>query len=104
MRRLLALLLCSGIAVAAPADVTELVKKLKDKDVDVRRAAAQALGEAGAKDAIGALKDALKDNDAFVRRYSALALATTGPEAKPAVPFLGMMLMGDKERKEGQVA
>jgi len=105
MHRLLVLVLCSGIAAAAPAaDVADLVKKLKDKDVDTRRAAAQALAEGGAKDAVAALKDALKDNDAFVRRYSAQALGTAGPDAKPAVPCLAVMRMSDKERKEGQVA
>ena len=86
MHRLLVLVLCSGIAAAAPAaDVADLVKKLKDKDVDTRRAAAQALAEGGAKDAVAALKDALKDNDAFVRRYSAQALGTAGPDGSPAI-------------------
>ena len=46
----------------------------------------------------------IKDNDAFVRRYAAQALGTVGPDAKTAVPFLGFMVMGEKERKEGQVA
>jgi HEAT repeat protein len=105
MCRLLALVVSLGIVGAAhAADVAELVKKLKDKDTETRRAAAQALKESGAKEAVGPLTEALKDNDAFVRRYVAQALAAAGPDAKPAVTNLGLMLMGDRERKEGQFA
>jgi HEAT repeat protein len=105
MRRLLALVVGWGIVAVSPAaDVAELVKKLKNKDVETRRAAAQALTESGAKDAVAPLTEALKDNDAFVRRYAAQALAAAGPEAKPAVANLGLMLMGEKERREGQFA
>jgi len=51
MKRLLGVgvvFLCLTTAVRADVDVDELVKQLKDKDVDVRRKAAKDLAEAGA--------------------------------------------------------
>src|SRR5437016_14455648 len=88
------------------ADIDELATKLKDKDADNRRAAAQALAEAGAeaKSVVPALTAALKDSDLFVRRYAAQALGEIGPDAKSAVPPLAAILKDSKEKKEVQEA
>ena len=77
-------------AYAEGADVTDLVAKLKDKDSDLRRAAAKDLSELGAeaKSATPGLTRALRDKDLFVRRYSAEALGNIGPDAKTAIPAL----------------
>jgi HEAT repeat protein len=86
------------------ADVEVLIKQLKDRDTDVRRAAAKSLGEAGkeARSAVLALSAALKDSDLFVRRFSAQALGDIGPEAKDAVPALRKAI--DDPKKEVQEA
>jgi HEAT repeat protein len=99
---LLALLVCS----AQGADVDDLVKKLKDKDPDVRRAAAVELGKAGqgAAAAAPALVAALKDADAFVRRYAAEALGVIGADPKIAVPALARLLRDANEKKDTQLA
>src|SRR5216683_3262674 len=97
---------CCFASAATAADVDELVKRLKDADNDVRRAAAKSLGEAGAdaKTAVGALSQALKDNDLFVRRFAAQALGMIGPDAKDSVPSLAVLLKDGKEKKEVQEA
>ena len=71
-----------------------LAGALADKNVDVRSAAAYALGELGPKatSAVTALKDALKDDDADVRQSAAQALAEIGPDAKGAVAALASAL------------
>ena len=97
--------LCLAVSAQA-ADVNDLTDKLKDKDTDARRAAAQALAEmgAGAKPAVAALTKSLKDNDLFVRRFSAQALGEIGPDAQSAVPNLSAILRDGKEKKEVQEA
>jgi HEAT repeat protein len=97
--------LCLAATVRA-ADVSELTQKLKDKDTDNRRAAAQALAEMGAeaKPAVSALTASLKDSDLFVRRFSAMALGKIGADAKDAVPSLSAILRDGKEKKEVQEA
>jgi HEAT repeat protein len=91
---------------ARAADVGDLTQKLKDRDSDARRAAAQGLAELGAeaKPALGALTAALKDSDLFVRRFAALALGKIGPDAKDAVPNLSAILRDAREKKEVQEA
>lgn len=99
------LLVLSFVVVAAEAgEVSELAKKLKDKDSDVRRAAAKELGDLGegAKAAVVELTKALKDEDLFVRRYAAEALGKVGPEAKGSVPALARAM--NDEKKEVQLA
>jgi HEAT repeat protein len=88
-------------ATARAADVDELIKHLKDKDSDVRRAAAKSLSEMGmeAKPAMPALMKALKDDDKFVRRFSAQSLGELGSEAKDAVPALKDALLKDPARE-----
>ena len=81
------------------AEVRELIAKLKDKDSDIRRAAAKELAEVGpeAKSAVPDLIRALRDKDLFVRRYSAEALGNVGPEAKAAIPALSAALNDPKK-------
>lgn len=97
--------LCFAVSVRA-ADIAELTQKLKDKDADTRRAAAQSIAEMGAeaKPAVAALTAALKDSDLFVRRFSAQALGEIGADAKGAVPGLSAILKDGKEKKEVQEA
>jgi HEAT repeat protein len=90
----------SGLTCAArAADVDALVKQLKSPDVDLRRAAAKGLSEAGAdaKPAITALSAALSDKDLFVRRFAAQALGEIGPDARPAVKPLTEALKDPKK-------
>ena len=98
-------LACLTVTVPA-ADVEDLITKLKDKDSDVRRSAAQDLIKAGpaAKDAAPALVVALKDPDAFVRRYSAQALGVIGADPAIVAAPLTALLRDGKERKETQMA
>ncbi len=95
-----------GLAASAyAADVATLMKQLGDPDVDARRAAARALGEAGsdAKPAVRALMLALKDRDTFVRRFSAQALGQIGPDAWQAVPTL-LAAMNDPRQEVQEAA
>ena len=86
-------------ACAEGAEVRELIAKLKDKDSDIRRAAAKELSEVGpeAKAAVPDLIRALRDKDLFVRRYCAEALGNVGPEAKTAIPALSAALNDEKK-------
>jgi HEAT repeat protein len=97
------LLGCLVLAVACGAaraeDVTKLVGDLKNKDADVRRAAAKGIAEMGpdAKSATPALIDVLKkDKDVFVRRFAAQALGDVEADPKIAVPALASVL-GESE-------
>jgi HEAT repeat protein len=89
-----------GTWPAGGADVTDLVKKLKDSDNEVRRRAAQDLGElgGGAKDAVPALVVALKDRDLYVRRFSAQALGKIGSADKTVLAALGGALNDDRKQ------
>ncbi|MBN2453282.1 MAG: HEAT repeat domain-containing protein, partial [Candidatus Omnitrophica bacterium] len=72
------------------AAVPELIKALGDKNDDVRKNAAEALGRIGqaAKDAVPALVKALGDKNDVVRKNAAETLGRIGPDAKDAVPEL----------------
>jgi HEAT repeat protein len=99
-------LLLGVLAVAASAlsagaeEVADLIKKLKNPDHEVRRAAASALAESGsaAKPAIRPLIEAVKDNDLYVRRFAIQALGAIGPDAKEAIPALTRALDDDKKQ------
>src|SRR5262249_46399239 len=80
-------LLCLTGSAFADEEVTTLIKRLKDKDVDVRSGAAFALGELGeeAKEAVPALIQALQDADRNARFWSAEALGKIGAPAVPAL-------------------
>jgi HEAT repeat protein len=60
---------------------------LKDRDVNVRRAAAASLAQIGAE-AVPALKLGLSDRDYDVRKHVAIALGTVGPPARDALAAL----------------
>jgi len=66
------------------------LKKIRDKDAQVRMSAAIILGEVGpdAAKAVPALAKALKDKDIWVRVAAAIALGKIGPTAKAAIPSL----------------
>lgn len=68
--------------------IVELLKK--DKDADVRRAAAEALGrmDPDSKQAVPALLEAMKDKTPTVRTAAATALGQFPSEAKDIVPIL----------------
>jgi HEAT repeat protein len=76
------------------ADVPRLIRQLGDRDVLLRRQAADLLSRLGpdAQPAIPALIKALRDEDIFVKRFAAKALGSIGPEAKAAIPQLAQLL------------
>ena len=80
----------SGIAVPA------LMAALKDSDVQVRRAAAQALANHEDPRAVPALIDALKDSDAEVRATSAMALGQL-EDKRAGAPLVALLKDGNVE-------
>jgi HEAT repeat protein len=95
VRKLLGLvMLVISTAPLNAASVQELIKDLTSKDNEVRRKAAQELGELGkdAKPALKALSKSLKDSDVYVRRYSAQAIGKIGPDASDTIPELFKLL------------
>ena len=86
---------------AAPAVPALATVVLNDSQVEIRRLAAEALGQIG-PEASGAAAESLgqalqKDTQAEVRRAAALALGKIGTEAKSALPaLLGALKDGDK--------
>jgi HEAT repeat protein len=94
----------SSLSKVLPA----LLVALKDKDVDGRRAAAEALGKqrGGAQSAVPDLLQALSDSDKEVRSYSAQALVLIDPHNDKLVAPL-VKLLQDSEidvRKSAVVA
>jgi HEAT repeat protein len=93
---------CCAAGAARADDLTKLIADLKDKDSDVRRAAAKAIAEMGpdGKPASAALITALKnDKDLFVRRFAAQALGDVGADPKTAVPALASALKEDDKKE-----
>jgi HEAT repeat protein len=88
---------------ASAAEVGDLVKKLKDADPEVRRAAAKELGEngPGSKEAVPDLLRAMNDRDLFVRRFAIQALGAIGPDARDAIPALTKALDDEKKQVRG---
>jgi HEAT repeat protein len=78
----------------------------KDKDADVRKAAAAALGEIGseAEKVVKALTDALKDTAASVKIAAAGALGQFGSEAKSALADLKDLASKKDDKKISQAA
>jgi len=76
--------------IGEPA-IPALMKALQDKNLLVRRSAAEALKQIG-RPAIPALAKALKNSDANVRTMAAGALGSIGAEAKTALPQLVPLL------------
>jgi len=82
--------------------IDPLVNALKsDKDIEVRRASAKALGTIGSNPdkCVPALTEALKDSALLVKMAAAQALGQFGSEAKSAVPAL-MDLAKMKDSKD----
>jgi HEAT repeat protein len=79
-----------GLGPKAEAEVADLIKALKDKDPEVRWAAAYKLRFLlpAAKAAVPSLTKSLKDPDPSIRGVAALTLGLLGPEGKAAVPSL----------------
>jgi HEAT repeat protein len=59
-------------------DISELTKKLGDKDSSVRRSAVEALGLTADERAVDSLIPLLKDKNRFVRQEAVLALGKIG--------------------------
>lgn len=70
--------------------IPRLISVLQDKDVEVRRTAAWALGKFGADGhaAVRPLAESLNDKDWTVRKEAACAIGLIGPAAKAAAPAL----------------
>jgi HEAT repeat protein len=85
------------LALIKPDNVIDsLIKKLEDKDSDVRMSAAEALGSIGSKKAIETLINVLTtDKDSKVRESAAFALGGIGSEK--AVESLINVLSTDKD-------
>lgn len=83
---------------AAPA----LINLLDDKDEDIRKTAARALGSIGpaAQDAIPALIKHLNDPSPYVRSVSADALANIPPRSVQEVPALIQILNGPPKESD----
>ena len=77
-----------------------LIKALASQSEDIRRNAAEELGDikASSKDAIRVLSNALLDPDKEVRRKAAKALGKIGQAAQTAVPALTNLLGADSKR------
>ena len=105
-KRCLVLLLVVGIFFAGCSkdefyyegkSASQWIKMLKDKDPEVRRSAAVALGNIGPKapTVVPALIRALEDRDRVVRVQAIIALGEIGPPAMEAVPALTATLQDD---------
>jgi hypothetical protein len=92
--------------ISSPDTVPTLVKALKDREMDVRKQAANSLQfralykDPGAAGAVPALADALKDPDALARMEAAEALNAIGPPARNAVPALLAALQANQKMVE----
>jgi HEAT repeat protein len=92
-------------------DVKDAIEPLlealkKDKDADVRRAAARALGDISPDptDVVPALTEALKDKSVVVKMAAAGALGQYGPDARSALPSLRELAAMKNDKKLSQVA
>lgn len=91
MTRLIGLVFCISAIGCSPDRTPQLILQLKDEDVEIRRAAAKALGELGRKtpkSAVPPLSEAVTDKDREVRRLACFALGEMGPVADSAIPSL----------------
>jgi HEAT repeat protein len=78
----------------------------KDKDADVRRACAKALGNIGtnADKCVPGLADSLKDTSQLVKIAAIQALGQFGPEAESALPTLRELAAKKDDKKISPVA
>ena len=75
--------------------INRLIRDLRDEDSEIRRNAANALGEIGDPRAVGSLIAVLRDEDRWVRRNAARALGEIGDPG--AVESL-IVTLGDEDR------
>jgi HEAT repeat protein len=99
---------CGAIRASYVEDgIAPLLSALKsDKDADVRRACAKALGDIGTKAevCVEALTEALKDSSVNVKIAAAIALSQFGTDAKPALPALRDLAKAKDDKKLSQAA
>jgi HEAT repeat protein len=90
-----------GPTLAGGRPIEAWVKALQDPDAKTRKIAALKLGNVGPAHptVFPALHDALKDRDAAVRCEVILALVKFGPDAKDALPALGLIRKNDPNAK-----
>jgi len=94
MRRISVCIIFSFLAIAPAsvtlADVQQSIADMSHRDWQVRRSAAQALGNPGSADkaVVAVLTTALEDPDSRVRRSAADALGNIGEKASKALPAL----------------
>ncbi len=87
--------------------IDPLLEALKeDRDAEVRRAAAKALGDIApdSKRVVPALTEALRDDSVAVKMAAALALGQYGGEAREALPSLRQLATDKKQKKLAQAA
>jgi hypothetical protein len=96
----------SGPMLAGGKPIDVWLNALKGPDAKMRKTAALKLGNVGpAHPAVfSALHDALKDRDADVRCEVILALVKFGPDAKDALPALGLICRNDSNAKVREYA
>jgi HEAT repeat protein len=98
-----------GAIRASDVDIAidPLLTALKsDKDIEVRRACAKAVGNIGthADKCVPALTNALKDSAPLVKIAAAQSLGQFGPEAKAALPSLRELAAKKDDKKVSQIA
>jgi HEAT repeat protein len=88
-----------GATPEARSVLSDIQEALKDRDGDVRAAAAEAVGKSGATDPVSVQKliSALADREAKVRESAAEALGEIGKPAKVAIPELWALWNNPKE-------
>lgn len=88
------------------AAISDIKNALKDKETNVRKAAALAYGRCDPddSDAVAALVDLLKnDKDDGVKTNAALGLAAMGEKAKAALPTLREAIKGTENKRSQRV-
>lgn len=99
-----ALVLLSLYSVGFSQDTSKSIAQMKNKDPEIRRAAAKSLGSTEGMDSavVQALITGLRDPDVYVRKFSAQSLGAMKANAKDAVPALAGLLNTASEKKENQ--
>ncbi len=88
----------AGLGAAAKPAIPAMTEALKDTDVDVRFAAAEALVKLGVPGrVVPALIALLEDKRWYNRRWAAEILGDVGPPAKAATPALTKVLKDESE-------
>jgi HEAT repeat protein len=85
--------------------VADIKAALKDKDVEVRKAAALAYGRCDPEETGAAkeLAELLKDKDDGVKTNAALGLAAMGAKAKDAIPALKAASKATEDKKQDRI-